>query len=143
MAKEWVVIANRAEAKFFSRDEEDQSLKFISSYANELGHPKNRTFTTEDSGAEYAEEVFAHELSSVLKRAKEDKMFEHLLICAAPQLLGKLRADMQHWDRETSVSWYNRDLLHLSTQQLEKRIRLEELNETPTEATMNLVQNSL
>lgn len=131
MAKEWVVIANREQAKIFLNEENPGTLKFIRSLPNDFNVPKKYAFRHDEVTEEHTAREFVNELAEMLKKDKEEKMFERLLICAEPHFMGKLKAAINGWAKNTPISWLNRDLIHLPTDQLEKHVKAEELRENP------------
>ncbi|MEK7071173.1 MAG: host attachment protein, partial [Patescibacteria group bacterium] len=52
--KEWIVVACRAEAKIFERDNKLQDLRWVETLTNKKGRHKERDFESDKPGRSYA-----------------------------------------------------------------------------------------
>ncbi|MFZ3231001.1 MAG: host attachment protein [Pseudobdellovibrio sp.] len=110
--KEWVIVASRAEAKIFKRDNVTQNLQWIKTLINKKGRRKEREFETDKPGVSYARfaavgtphnlegrhshaeivsQHFANAIGNLLKTARDEKKFDKVTVFAGPNFLGKIR----------------------------------------------------
>lgn len=109
MAKQWILVADAATARLFSR-ESAGSLSRVDALHHDDSRKHEGDLRTggkgeiEDSAAhgrhqadpqtrtsEKHEDIFAKEVVAKLKSGLNDKAFEELVLVAAPQFLGRLR----------------------------------------------------
>lgn len=123
--KEWIVVACRAEAKIFERDNKDQALRWVKTLSNKKGRRKERDFDSDGPGVSFGKysancsphnleakhshadviaKKFALKISNLLKSAFAEGRYKKATIFAAPRFLGKLRHEIEaHMKSVTKV----------------------------------------
>jgi protein required for attachment to host cells len=86
-----------------------------------VGHGQRRMQPRTDS-SRHAKAVFAGEVAEFLRRGLEKKAFDSLIIAAAPQALGDLRAALAPSVKETVKTMINKDLVHIDKHELPKHL---------------------
>ncbi|PTX55586.1 protein required for attachment to host cells [Litoreibacter ponti] len=110
--KTWVLIADGEKALFLEnqtdgedphlevfREEEQDNPKDIDQSANRPGRmhdggPRHRSAFDDTDWHELAKERFASDLADILYKQAHKGRFEHLVIAAAPNVLGELRQEL-------------------------------------------------
>ncbi len=114
--REWVVVASRAEAKIFERDNKTQNLRWVETLTNKKGRRREREFESDKPGSSYAkffkgksphnleghvthvESVathFAQVIARVLIKNHTQGRFKKAIVMASPKLLGKIKDEIK------------------------------------------------
>ena len=93
------------------------------------GHGDN-----EHAEKETGERRLAHRLAHALERGLSEGAFGRLILVAAPRLLGELRENLSRGLQQTIVAELNKDYVHLSTSELQERLR----PELPSDLTLHV-----
>lgn len=109
----WVVVADASRAEIYSRQKRFSQLEPVQQLIEPEARSKEQELASGASGRafdsrgegrhamephhtskEHLRETFAHRIASVLESARAANRFQHLVIVAAPALLGELRAQL-------------------------------------------------
>lgn len=110
MSKQWIMVADAAHARIFSRDAPNGSLSRVDALhhkesqahegdlrtggkgevADSGGHGAHQADPQTSTGEKHAD-IFAKQIAERLKAGLNDKAFDSLIIAAAPAFLGRLR----------------------------------------------------
>ncbi|HET7315384.1 host attachment protein [Salinisphaera sp.] len=143
MAKQWIVVADAAAARLFSR-ENAGSLARVEAFYHDQSRKHEGDLRTggkgevEDSAAhgrhqadpqtrtsEKHEDIFAKQVAARLKSGLNDNAFDELVLVAAPQFLGRLR---DHLDSPLSrhvVATIDKDWTNQKDSEIEKHLDLQ------------------
>lgn len=134
MAKNWIVVVNRVEARIF----DGRTMQRLHRLVNNLGREKNRAFTTDRPGVgrnrmaargsihnltgekkphDEAALQFTRRLSLFLRRRLGNKSFEKLTVVAEPRMQGWLKKSLDKNVLDV-CSWKSKDLGHNSDHEL-------------------------
>lgn len=86
-----------------------------------VGHGQRQMQPRTDSNR-HAKTVFAGEVAEFLRRGWEKKAFDSLIIAAAPQALGDLRAQLAPSVKETVQATIDKDLVHIDKHELPRHL---------------------
>jgi protein required for attachment to host cells len=133
-----VVVADRAEARFYDTDRLDSKLALVGQMTDPEAHLRNRDFKSErpgrvfdhapsgarrgsvahhDTGGEreplkHEAELFARRIVDELEKAHPRDRFDKLVVIAAPEFLGKLREVMPKSLHAVLALEIRKDLVH-------------------------------
>ena len=141
----WVVASDGGRARIFSMTREPATFVEVQELVSHSQHQTNRELTSDASGRianvkgghsshameprsnahDLAEEAFANRLVKKLEQAADKDLFESLVIFADPRTLGHLRQLMSKRLAARIAREVNRDLVGISPDALEQRVRAE------------------
>ncbi len=127
----WVVVANRAGAKFFLHQAIGQPLSEIESFENPAGKLRATDLVSDKQGSSYNANAalhhnsystpvdpkknvldkFAREVAEKVNKSAYEGKFERLVIAAEPSMLGELRGFLDKHSTEKIVVAVDKDLL--------------------------------
>ncbi len=137
--KEWILVANRAEAKIFVRESKNNRLDWKETLENKAGRRHESEFHTGKPGfnsshfkgdfsihaldshfdhATIVAEKFAKKIIKILKRAHAEKKFQSLTVCAEPKFLGKLKTHSKNELSKLNIQWIAKDIEKGSTEEI-------------------------
>jgi protein required for attachment to host cells len=150
MPTTWILIADGARARLLEQDRKSRTVKptsereFFGSRAQSKEIASDRPGRTFDSAGRgqpadvgghgrhamepgtdpqrHAEYEFARELSEHLEKAANEHRFDHLVLVAAPKILGDLRALLPKTVHEKIVAEINKDLTKIPMRDLGKHL---------------------
>lgn len=129
--KEWIVIANRSEAKIFLRENKNQSLHCMTTLVDKKGRRHESAFQTDKPGMGFAPgrsrvgphaldssfhhleaeaEKFARVIVRALRSGQDRGQFQRLTIFAEPRFMGHLKAFAQDGLKAENILWITKDL---------------------------------
>lgn len=126
----WIVAVRRANASIFASHGNQQPLEIV----REIEHPEGRLkaaeinadrpgrafdragqgrhgMSTEESTTEQVDQRFVATLARDLEHARHVGEFSHVVLVAAPKLLGKLRAELSENTRKVVLAELAKDLV--------------------------------
>ncbi len=127
MKKLWVLVANSSNAKIFSVNGKGKDVKKI----HDVNHPESRQkgneILTDRPGRAYdrvgvgrhaigkdplthEHQIFAHEISELLRRGFDDGAFEEIALIAPPEFLGELRQKLNEQVKNLVVKEVGKDI---------------------------------
>ena len=137
--REWIIVANRAEAKIFERDNKGQDLRWIKTFINKKGRRKERDFQTDKPGSSYAKYAaayvphnlegkhshaeivanhFAQVLGKFIKTAHDEKLFKKATIFAGPKFLGKIKDEVSSKVKDGSLCFVDKNIEKSDSEQI-------------------------
>ncbi len=134
----WILIADPAEAKLFSKASRSAALKFERDIENPRGRARSRDLLADDPGryakggkrgvltamelrtpVHKAEEIrFAHHLAALLEAGHEKHQYEGVAIFAPPEFLGILRKEISPAVWKSLLTSVPKDFLHIDPRDL-------------------------
>lgn len=129
--KEWVVVACRAEAKIFVRNNKVEELRWLKTLTNKKGRRKEREFNTDEPGTSYAKfgfachphklegkhqhaEIvarhFAQQISKFLEKSYNEKNYNYVTIIAGAHFLGLLRTELAHLGKQLEIHFIPKNI---------------------------------
>lgn len=126
----WILVMRRTGATIFASQGKDQPLEI----AREIEHPEGRlkagdmdadrpgrafdrggagshSMSTEESRTDHVDQRFAATVAHDLEHARHVGQFSHVVLVAAPKLLGKLRAELSENTRKVVLAELAKDLV--------------------------------
>jgi len=115
--KEWIVVASRAEAKIFERENKKTKIKWLETLTNKKGRKRERDFDRGSPGVSYAKfsgsctphnlegkhshsetisNKFAHKIGHILKSNHDLGEYKKATVFASPHLLGLIKSYLAH-----------------------------------------------
>lgn len=141
MSKQWIVVADAARARLFTRNIADQSLTLIDTLKHSESEAHEGDLRTggkgevHDSGgsgqhqadpqtstSEKHADIFAKQVAQRLKSGLNDDAFSELIAVADPSFLGRLREHMDHPLRDTLRKTIDKNWAQHDQQQIEKQL---------------------
>lgn len=137
--KEWVVVACRAEAKFFERQNHTEDLRWLKTLTNKKGRRKEREFETDEPGTSYAKfgsachphklegkhqhaeiiaEHFSQQIIKFLEKSFSEKRFDQLTIIAGAHFLGQIRAESHHLEKQLEIHFIPKNIEKAKIEQI-------------------------
>ena len=141
--KEWIVVASRAEAKIFKRENQLQDLQWIETLDNKKGRWKERDFKHDKPGSSpakfasirsphsleshvsHAEGVanhFSYVIGKILNKSFHEGQFEKATIFAEPKLLGKIKKEIQDPVTCKALKFVNKNIEKASTDEIQEYV---------------------
>ncbi len=141
--RQWVVVADSARARFFSRMGTDGQLQELADLVNPEGRIPTRelaqdrpgrsfssasgsvhhSYETRNDPDEHQMQMFAHEVAERIDEARAQGQFEQLVIVAAPRFLGELRKRLSANSVDRIVKTLNQDLVRLDPTAISSHLR--------------------
>jgi protein required for attachment to host cells len=125
----WVVVADASRADIFLRNKRHSPLEAVQSLTDSDARVKEqdlvadgpgRTFDSvgkgrhamepDDTEKHHLRRAFAQRVSDVLEAARQADEFKHLIIVAAPAMLGELRTHMDKSTAKLIVAEFDKEL---------------------------------
>ena len=125
----WVVVADASRAEIYMRQKRHSPLEVVQNLAEPRARAKEQDLTADgpgrtfDSGGqgrhalepghgakEHLQTTFAHRIAGLLESGRKAGRYKHLIIVAAPALLGELRATLGEATRTLVAAEYAKDL---------------------------------
>ena len=131
MTKIWALIANSGFAQVYEIKAGGKDIKEIFNIENPDGRLKNGEITSDRPGRAFdsmtggktrhayetkydphthEQHIFAHKLNEILKKGKEEKAYDELVIIAPPQFLGELKQVLSDNVKKAVTKEINKDL---------------------------------
>ncbi|MBX9705572.1 MAG: host attachment protein [Gammaproteobacteria bacterium] len=135
----WLVIANSVQANFYQLTHED--YKLLTTLEHEAGRLKTHDLVSDRTGHYRAgntvrgaygsttdpheEEhiVFAREVARYLETQRQEKSYNHIILCAASHFLGLLNKEMSKGVEEMIIEVIEKDYIPLPPKELDKIIQ--------------------
>lgn len=137
MTMSWIVVANRAGARFFEHPGAGRGLELVL----ELEHPKGRlkdldfnadhpgrafdrhgegrhSYSREHSPTDQETQLFVKEIAAALEQERQQNRFEQLVLVADPSILGMLRDELGDVTAQMIIASLDKNLLHLDAREL-------------------------
>ena len=86
----------------------------------------NKQYEPNQTPAEHATELFAKDICQYLLKAQQEGQFQQLIISAAPEFLGTLRANLDQQVKGAIKSEFNKDYTHSNAQQLREQLHAQQ-----------------
>lgn len=141
--KEWIIVACRAEAKIFERNNPQEDLKWLKTLTNKKGRRKEQEFNSDKPGLSYAkfsgacsphklegkahaDEIarhFAGKISDFIRKAVKEKKLSKLTIFAGPHFLGILKSQMGKASNILEIDFIPKNIEKSQTEQIAKYLQ--------------------
>lgn len=135
----WLVIANSVQANFYQLTHEEYSLLETLEHAE--GRLKTHDLVSDKTGHyraggtvrgaygsttdphEEQHHLFAKEVADFLETKRQDKAYQHIILCAAPHFLGLLNKEMSEDVQAMIFETIAKDYIPLPAKELDKIIQ--------------------
>lgn len=140
MAKQWIVVADAAAARLFSRDSGNALARVDALYHDDsrkhegdlrtggkgevedsAGHGRHQADPQISTSEKHAD-IFAKEVVGKLKAGLNDRRFDTLVLVAAPQFLGRLRDHLDSPLSQCVTATIDKDWTHQDDAQIEAHL---------------------
>jgi len=139
--KEWIIVASRAEAKIFKRNNKIQNLEWLETLKNTKGRWKERDFENDKPGSSHAKysairsphslqshvshaeavaNHFSYVIGKILNKSYHEGRFKKATIFAEPKLLGKIKKEIQEPAICNALTFITKNIEKASTDQIQK-----------------------
>lgn len=139
--KLWVVIANSSSAEIYAVEHNGRDMHKVQHLEFPKGREKSGEILSDRPGRGFEgskqmkgafgrhayssetdirtqeQQIFAHKLEEILRKAKDENVYEHLAIIAPPQFLGVLRGTLSDGVRKLIIKEINKDIPASQTDQ--------------------------
>lgn len=142
--KNWIIIANKAEAKIFSAERSNHDLKEVKSLINESAKMKekdlvsdapgksqsgfsgsgSRAMDSDNKALKHALDIYSSDIAEYIKKAKDQNVYDELIVVAEPRMLGNLVSELE----KKKLSIFNKvgkELIHMNNAELSKVLKEE------------------
>ncbi len=138
----WILVAASSRARIFEVDRKNNTFNRspLFEFAQQLPSSRDisrdrlgRTFESQGEGRHakvqptdphrHLKSLFAHELAEKLDEERKKNAYRHLVVVAAPQMLGDLRKELDEQVRKMIVLEINKDLSMLPLHELEVHLQ--------------------
>jgi protein required for attachment to host cells len=129
----WLLVCDAAHARIFeiqsnlngvaSKWESIQTFEHATSRLRTGEIVSDTALAASSSPKETEKDHFKHELVGFLDQAMRSHKFKHLVLCAPPQFLGKLKNELSSELKTHLLSTVDKDLTHLSGDALTERLK--------------------
>jgi protein required for attachment to host cells len=136
--RQWVVVADSARARFFSRLGSEGQLQELADLTNPESRTLPRDLTSDKAGRSFSSagagsgtvrhayeqetdphqhqaELFAREVAERIDEARAQAQFEQLIIVAPPRFLGELRKRLSAASMDRVVQTLHQDIVRMDT----------------------------
>ena len=86
----------------------------------------NKQYEPNQTPQEHQSELFAKDVCQYLLKAQQDGKYQQLVIAAAPEFLGTLRANLDQQVKGVIKSEFNKDYTHSNGQQLREQLQAQQ-----------------
>ena len=129
----WLLVCDAAHARVFeiqsdvngvaTKWESVQTFEHVESRQRDKELVSDAANTQASSPKEVEKDHFKHQLVGFLDQAMRSHKFKHLVLCAPPQFLGKLKSELSSELKKHLLSTVDKDLTHLSGDALHERLK--------------------
>lgn len=133
----WILVAHRSGARVYQTKGNSKALHLVKDIPHPEGNLKNRDIKSDRPGRAFdkvgggrhsmssavepkaqLEKVFAGQLSSMLDEARNQHLFDRLILVAEPRFLGELRGMLNRETAAMVTSTLDKDLMSLRDPEL-------------------------
>lgn len=136
MENVWILVADAAHGRMFTTPDA-RMISEVADYAHPESRQHERDLTTDEPGRsfdsggqgrhamepkqaahDHEADAFAGELADALDKGRNEHRYDHLVLIAPPEFLGRLRGRLSKPTAQSVVAEIDKNLVHLDAQEL-------------------------